>query len=163
MNIPEKIQHIEVYYDGRCAICCTFHEWVNRQERLFPVRFIAYQSEQAELLFPGVTSMDPEGDMIVRTNEGDVFRAAEGWVLCLLSCQKYQKYARRLASPQLLPLAKKCCHLIASNRLTLSKILFGKKDQALAREIHEMPGQGCDDGCSCEVGEHRRDTPDGLI
>lgn len=163
MNIPEKIQNIEVYYDGRCAVCCTFHEWVNRQDRLFPVRFVAYQSEQAEILFPGVTLMDPGRDMIVRTDQRDVFRGAEGWVLCLLSCQRYQKCARRLASPQLLPVARKCCHLIAKNRLSLSKILLGKKSQELAQLIHQMPEQKCDRGCAYEAEDHERDTPDGLI
>jgi len=79
MNIPDTIQSIEVYYDGRCAMCCRFHEWVNRQPRAFAVTFVAYQSPRAENLFPGVTGMDPDLDMIVRTERGDIFRGAEGW------------------------------------------------------------------------------------
>ncbi len=65
MKIPENIRHIEVYYDGRCGMCCTFHEWVNRQPRAFAVRFAPYQSALAEEWFPGVRALGPEREMIV--------------------------------------------------------------------------------------------------
>ena len=48
MKIPTQIQGIEVFYDGRCGMCCSFHEWVNRQPRAFGVEFIAYQAARAE-------------------------------------------------------------------------------------------------------------------
>ena len=160
MKIPEKIQHIEVYYDGRCGMCCTFHEWVNQQVRAFPVRFVAYQSPQAEEWFPGVTELEPEREMIVRTDDGTLYRAAEGWVLCLLSCKKYQAVARRLASPVLMPVAEKTCHALAARRHGLSKIFFRKKDHEVAAELHRMPGQECHDDCANTQYES---IPDGVI
>ena len=78
MNLPLQIKFIEVFYDGRCGMCCTFHEWINRQERAYEVRFHPYQSPEAERVFPGVNTLDPAREMIVRTNEGKVYRAAEG-------------------------------------------------------------------------------------
>lgn len=168
MKLPENIQSLEIHYDGRCAICCTFHEWLSRQPRAFPVRFLAYQSDESERVFPGVGSLDPDRDLIVRTDEGEVYRGEEAWVLCLLSCRDYQAWARRLASPKLLPLAKKMCSLIASNRLTLSKLFFKKKNEDLAKAIHKMPEQECGGGCPIEGArghrrEMKRDIPDGLL
>jgi len=160
MNIPPDIKKIEVYYDGRCAMCCTFQEWVSQQNRAFEVEFVPYQSERAEELFAGVREMDPDRDMIVRTDQGKIFRGAEGWVLCMLSCQSYERWARRLASPQLLPVARKTCNLIAANRLGISKVLFRKKDKALADAVHEMPQQKCDGSCQLD---HPEDSPDGVI
>lgn len=160
MKIPETINEIEVYYDGHCAMCCTFHEWLNRQARTFPVNFLAYQSPQAEIIFPGVTKLDPELEMIVRTDQGEIFKGAEGWVLCLLSCKSYQGIARRLAAPRLLPVAKKTCNLIASNRIGISKIFFSKKDKALAHALHEMPNPHCQTSCE---NIRDQDIPDGLL
>lgn len=160
MNIPNDIKKIEVYYDGRCGMCCTFQEWVSRQQRAFEVEFVPYQSERAGVLFPGVRELDPDRDMIVRTDRGDIFRGAEGWVLCMLSCQSYEKWAKRLASLRLLPVARKTCNLIAANRLGISKVLFRKKDRALADAVHEMPQQPCEGRCHIDPP---KDAPDGLL
>ncbi|MGJ8677744.1 MAG: DCC1-like thiol-disulfide oxidoreductase family protein [Akkermansiaceae bacterium] len=139
MKIPENIQYIEVYYDGRCGMCCTFHEWVNVQERNYEVRFVAYQDPRAEEWFRGVNELEPEREMIVRTDQGKLYRAAEGWVLCLLSCKKYQQIARRLAHPRLLPFAEKTCHALAARMHKLSKIFFNKKDREVAENLHQIP------------------------
>jgi len=155
MKIPNNIQYIEVYYDGRCGMCCTFHEWVNAQKRAYPVRFIAYQSPQAEEWFPGVNELEPEREMIVRTDTHKLYRGAEGWVLCLLSCEKYQGIARRVATPTLLPFAEKTCHALAARRHKLSKIFFRKKDREVADEIHRIPEEECVGACSS--------IPDGFI
>ncbi|MCP5536412.1 MAG: DUF393 domain-containing protein [Akkermansiaceae bacterium] len=155
MKIPNNIQHIEVYYDGRCGMCCTFHEWVNKQERAYPVYFVPYQSARAEEWFPGVNQLEPEREMIVRTDDGSLYRAAEGWVLCLLSCRKFQGVARRLTSPVLMPVAEKTCHALAARRHGLSKIFFRKKDREVAAELHRMPSEECAGTCS--------NIPDGLI
>ena len=155
MKIPNNIQYIEVYYDGRCGMCCTFHEWVNEQTRAFPVRFIAYQDPQAEEWFPGVNKLEPEREMIVRLHDGQLYRGAEGWVLCLLSCKKYQGIARRIANPALLPFAAKTCHALAARRHQLSKIFFRKKDREVAEALHRMPEEECPDACA--------HSPDGLI
>ena len=160
MKIPESIQNIEVYYDGRCGMCCTFHEWVNKQPRAFTVRFVPYQSPRAEEWFPGVNALEPEREMIVRADNGELYRAARGWVLCLLSCANYQGVARRLASPVLLPFAEKVCHALAARRHKLSKVFFRKKDLEVAKELHRMPGQGC--GEDCRVAQHGN-IPDGGI
>ncbi len=160
MNIPNNIQHIEIYYDGRCGMCCTFHEWVNKQGRAYPVQFVPYQSARAEEWFPGVNELEPEREMIVRTDDGTLYRAAEGWVLCLLSCTKYQGIARRLASPILMPVAEKTCHALASRRHGLSKVFFRRKDNEVAAALHQMPGQQCEG--ECHLAAHG-EIPDGLF
>ena len=160
MKIPTNIQYIEVYYDGRCGMCCTFHEWVNEQKRAFPVRFIAYQSPQAEEWFPGVNALEPEREMIVRTGEHTLYRGAQGWVLCLLSCEKYQGIAHRVAKPALLPFAEKTCHALAARRHGLSKVFFRKKDKEVGADLHRMPGQECEG--ECQLTAHG-EIPDGLF
>lgn len=156
MKIPEQIQYIEIYYDGRCGMCCEFQEWLNRQARAFSVRFVPYQDEMAEVWFPELSQLEPEREMIVRTDRHEVFRGAEGWVLCLLSCEKYQGVARRMASPTLLPLTQKICQALAARRYTISKLLFARKDREVAAELHRLPTEECQGECQIPDGDKNK-------
>lgn len=138
MKLPENIEKIEIYYDGHCGMCCTFQEWLHEQKRAFEVQFVPYQSESAKELCPKICELEPDREMIVRTKNGEIYRGAEGWVLSLFSCKKYQDVARRLANPVLLPFAEKVCRAIASRRYKLSRIFFSKKDNEVAEKLHEM-------------------------
>ena len=147
MELPDTIEGIEVFYDGRCGMCCTFHEWIARQPRAFRIGFIPYQAPDAERVFPGIGALDPAREMVVRTTGNEIFRGAEAWVWCLYSCANHQEAARRLAGPRLLPIAIHACHLLAANRHALSKVFFRKKDQHVRKELHRMEAVVCTDGC----------------
>jgi predicted DCC family thiol-disulfide oxidoreductase YuxK len=143
MRLSDRMERIEVFYDGRCGMCCSFHEWINRQPRAFPVEFIPYQAPHAEQVFPGLGMLDPAREMVVRTCGGGIFRGAEAWVWCLYSCANHQAVARRLARPRLLPVAVHACRVLASNRHALSKIFFRKKDRLVRNELHRMEPPKC--------------------
>ena len=146
MNLPNQIKEIEVFYDGRCGMCCSFHEWINRQPRAFAIGFIPYQAAHAERVFPGLGMLDPAREMVVRTSEGGIFRGAEAWVWCLYSCANYQMAARRLGGPGLLPVAIHACRVLAANRHALSKVFFRSKDRKVREELHRMEAVGCSGG-----------------
>ena len=77
MKFPIHQKKIEIFYDGRCGMCCSFHEWINRQKRAFEIDFIPYQAAEVEDVFPGINTLDPAREMIVRTDDGRIFRGAE--------------------------------------------------------------------------------------
>ena len=156
MNLPIHVKSIEVYYDGRCGMCCTFHEWIHRQARAFDIRFVPYQSPVAEEVFPGIGTLDPAREMVVRTNEGKIFRGAEAWVWCLYSCAYHRSLARRLAKPMMLAVAVRMCRLLASNRHSLSKVFFRRKDREVRDTLHSMEMPDCEDGqCATDHDEWR--------
>jgi len=144
MKLPATIKGIEVYYDGRCGMCCTFHEWINRQPRAFAITFIPYQAPHAERVFPGLGTLDPAREMVVRTSEGEIYRGAEAWVWCLYSCANHQTAARRLAGPKWLPIAIQACRVLAANRHALSKVFFRRKDRKVKDELHTMEPLKCE-------------------
>ena len=148
MNLPKQIKGIEVFYDGRCGMCCSFHEWINRQPRAFAIEFIPYQAAHAEQVFPGLGELDPAREMVVRTGEGEIFRGAEAWVWCLNSCANHQEVARRLGGPGLLPVAIHACRVLAANRQTLSKVFFRSKDRMVREKLHRMETAECE-GVDC--------------
>lgn len=143
MNLPKQAEGIEVFYDGRCGMCCCFHEWINRQPRAFPIEFIPYQAAHAERVFPGLCTLDPAREMIVRTSEGVIYRGAEAWVWCLYSCANHQDAARRLGGPGLLPIAIHACRVLAANRHALSKVFFRSKDRKVRETLHRMEEPEC--------------------
>lgn len=156
MKLPQQIRGVEVFYDGRCGMCCTFHEWIQRQPRAFGIRFIPYQSAEAEEVFPGISTLDPAREMVVRTSEGTVYRGAEAWVWCLYSCANHRGLARRLARPAMLAVAVRVCRLLAANRHGLSKVFFRRKDREVREKLHEMASLECPDGsCPREHDEWR--------
>jgi predicted DCC family thiol-disulfide oxidoreductase YuxK len=150
MQLNQNLEGIEVFYDGRCGMCCSFHEWIARQPRAFRIEFIPYQSPDAERVFPGLGTLDPAREMVVRTSDDEIFRGAEAWVWCLYSCANHQDSARRLAGPGLLPIAIHACRVLAANRHALSKVFFRSKDKQVRKELHRMEVARCDDGC-CAV------------
>jgi predicted DCC family thiol-disulfide oxidoreductase YuxK len=158
MKLPLITKKIEVFYDGRCGMCCTFHEWISRQSRAFGVDFIPYQAGEAGLVFPGLNTLDPAREMIVRTDEEKIYRGAEAWVCCLYSCAEYRSFAKRLSGPYLLPVAIWTCRLLSANRHGLSKIFFRKKDREVRRILHTMEVPACEGNfCITEKDEWRRE------
>lgn len=144
MNLPKEIKGMEVFYDGRCGMCCSFHEWIHRQPRAFAIEFIPYQAARAEQVYPGIGTLDPAREMVVRTSEQQIFRGAEAWVWCLYSCANHQTAARRLGGPRLLPVAIHACRVLAANRHALSKVFFRRKDQKVKEELHQMETAPCE-------------------
>lgn len=139
MNLPLQVKGIEVFYDGRCGMCCTFAEWIGGQERAFAVKFVPYQAEEAGEVLPGIEALDPAREMVLRVDGENIYRGAEAWVYCLYSCVSYRKLARRLAGPRMLPVAKKVCVALAANRHGLSKIFFRRKDREVRKHLHAIP------------------------
>lgn len=150
INLSNEVKSVEVYYDGKCGMCCTFHEWINNQKRANEIVFLPYQSAEAQALFPELNTLDPAREMVVRTDTGEIYRAAEAWVWCLWSCEKYRGVAKKFSSPALLPHVQKLCHMLAANRITLSKLFFRKKSKQVAAQLHAMPSAECDDD-NCKI------------
>ena len=156
MKLPIHPKKIEVFYDGRCGMCCSFHEWINQQKRAFEIKFVPYQAAEAERIFPGIHTLDPAREMIVRTDEGWVFRGEEAWVWCLYSCSDYRDFAHRLARPVMLGIAIRVCRLLAANRQGLSKIFFRRKDREVRETLHNMTPPDCEgDHCAADKDEWR--------
>lgn len=138
-------------------MCCTFHEWIARQARAFEIDFIPYQAAKAEVVFPGINTLDPAREMIVRiVADGVVYRGAEAWVMCLYSCVRHRHLAERLARPAMLAVAIRACRLLAANRHGLSKIFFRRKDREVRENLHNMAGDDCREGsCVADLDEWR--------
>jgi predicted DCC family thiol-disulfide oxidoreductase YuxK len=128
VNLTNEIKTIELFYDARCGMCCTFMEWLERQERACETICLDYQSDEAKKRFPEILHYEPDKQMVSRVNDEVIHYGGESWVCCLWSCARYRWLAKLLNSRLLLPMAKKVCYLISRNRLWVSKVFFRKKN-----------------------------------
>jgi predicted DCC family thiol-disulfide oxidoreductase YuxK len=147
MTINQEMRSIEVYYDGSCAMCGRFKNWLGKQHHLIGVKLLNYASEAAREHFPDLAKYQPEKAMVVRADTGEIYQGAEATVICLWACREYRGLAMKLRKPLFLPLARKIYPLIASNRYVISKLLID--DSKLKRELEKQKDH-CNDG-SCDL------------
>lgn len=142
------IRQLHVFYDARCALCQACRHWLDKQAKYVPLQFVAYQSEEAGRLCPGLERFRPDQEIVVLADNGNIYQGGAAWVMCFWALREYRALSQRLATPVLFPLARKICHLVSSHRLRLSRF-FGKGahgDKALLEALDHEPADACPNG-----------------
>lgn len=141
VKLDKEVKTIEAFYDAECGICCTFMDWLNKQNRACELVCLGYQSDEAQEVFPELLNYEPDKVMVVRvdadTDDPKIYQGGEAWVCCLWSCTRYRWLAKIVNNRLLLPIAKKICYFVSRNRLGISRLFFRKKDTKIE----------CDGGC----------------
>lgn len=114
------VPDLTVLYDSSCGFCVSCRRWIEHQPAYVSLRFIASQSARAASLFPELTQGDAREELVVVTDEGDVYRGASAWIMCLWALQEYREWALRLSAPALLPFARQAFELLSRNRKGIS-------------------------------------------
>ena len=149
------MNRLTAFYDARCAMCIACRRWIEKEPKYLAVDFVSYQSKRAREICPDLDRFDPAGEIVVMADDGGIYRGGKAWIMCLYALKGYREWALRLAQPSLLPVAKKLCHLISTNRLTLSKFLRNRGLEDLKRELAATPppiptGANCENG-TCRI------------
>lgn len=139
------MNRLYILYDSQCEFCRRCRIWLGRQPSYVPLVFLPFQSPEAECRFPGLKELQPEKEIVVISDEGDVWQGGAAWVTCLWALCEYREWSQRLAHPALLPLARRVCEVVSSNRHALSKWLSHRdSDPAeLAAVLATMPEEKC--------------------
>ena len=141
---------LTIFYDVDCGLCGGFRRWMKTQESTVQLEFLPFNSMAAKKRLPELARMHPEREIVVMSDEGQVWQGAGAWVTCLWALKDWRGWAKRLASPVLLPVAGNVCQLISQNRLGLSRLLALRSDAELRADCAGTPSN-CADG-QCEVG-----------
>lgn len=142
------MKRLYVLYDAECGLCRRCRDWLRRQPAYIELKFVAFQSPEAEFRLPGIGAMKPDEQLLVVSDTGEVYKGAYAWVMCLYALRDYREWSQRLASPALLPWARRICELVSENRLSISR-LFAKKP-AEFEKIMTPPNPTCE-GDKCRV------------
>lgn len=141
---------LTIFYDRHCGLCSSFRRWMCSQDSTVRFEFLPDDSEEALRRLPELKALGAAREVVVMSDTGEVWQGAGAWVTCLWVLRDWRAWAKRLASPVLLPVAGNVCHLISQNRLGLSKLLALRSDEALARECAGA-AEACREGV-CGVG-----------
>ncbi len=97
---------LTMFYDGRCGLCCALRDWIGRQRQLVPV--------ECE------PKSDDQNDLIVVADSGEVWSGDSAWLMVLWALADYRHWAYRLASPALLPTARRVFAQVSAYRGAIS-------------------------------------------
>ncbi len=93
------IRSLTVLYDAACPLCRHVRGWLERQWQLVPLEFVAAGSEQAEQRYPGLDHARTLREITVISDGGEVYEAAEAWVVCLWALKHHRAMSHRLSTP----------------------------------------------------------------
>ena len=128
-----------VMYDSHCGLCTGVRDWLRLQPSYLDLRLLASDSEEARRMFPGL----PSGELAVVSNDGQVWLGDNAFIVCLWALREYRRWARRLASPMLRPMARQAFEAVSRNRKSVSSLLCLKSESELKIRLHEVTIPPC--------------------
>ena len=133
-----------VLYDANCGLCSSVRDWVQDQAQLIAMGFVVANSPRAAQLFPSLSrpGTRPE-ELIVVDDCGGVYREGHAWIMCLYALAEYRALSLRLASPTLLPLARKAFSFLSKRRNALSELLGMGSDRQMAARLEQEGAIAC--------------------
>ena len=143
------MRSLTVLYDARCGLCSNARRWLEGQPQIVPLELLAADSEEARRRYPTLAEAEPE-ELVVVSDEGDVYRGSHAWIVCLWALQDYREWSFRFARPALLPLARGIVEWVSTRRHRLSRALGMMSDQEIALAV--SGGGACDDGRCAKEG-----------
>lgn len=143
------MNHLTIFYDSKCGLCSRFKSWLEKEPAYVELLFHPYDSLEAERILPGIERYDPEKELLVLADNGDLYRGADSWIMCLWATRNHRLQAARLAQPGIKPLVKRICVVVSSGRHNLSALLHLSADADLASDIAKLEAA---DPSICEAG-----------
>ena len=128
-------------YDSRCELCCRLKSWLQRQ--WLELRLVPAGSEEAKTLFPGLDQIVSSEDLTVVSDDGSVYLNNRAWIMALWALEDYREWARRLAHPLLMPLARQAFDAVSKNRHVVSRWLAGAPVETIAEELRTRSLEPC--------------------
>jgi predicted DCC family thiol-disulfide oxidoreductase YuxK len=137
------MRRLYVLYDSRCQLCCRLAQWLGEQEAWLELKILPAGTHEVREMFPGLETVTSGDELVVVSDEGEVYLGDRAWIMCLFALARYRKLAWRLAHPLLLPLARQAYEALSRNRYVISRWLRGRSVEALASELGGISVPAC--------------------
>jgi predicted DCC family thiol-disulfide oxidoreductase YuxK len=134
---------LHVLYDPRCELCLRLKDWLLGQRHWLDLEMIPAGSDLARRMFPGLGEITSSDDLVVISDDGNVYLNNRAWIMCLYALEAYRSWSFRLAHPLLLPLARQAFDTLSKNRHKISLWLAGHDPGKLANELRQVPLDSC--------------------
>jgi predicted DCC family thiol-disulfide oxidoreductase YuxK len=129
------MKRLYVLFDAKCELCRRVRFWLDKQQTFVPLAFVPLQAPDLEERFPGVTELEPARQILVIADNGDVWRGADAWIMCLWALREYRQWSQRLAGPLLRPFARRICEMVSANRHRFNDWFQGSSTSEIATQL----------------------------
>ncbi|MGI8733950.1 MAG: thiol-disulfide oxidoreductase DCC family protein [Pyrinomonadaceae bacterium] len=113
---------LTVLYDPTCGLCRRAHGWLAQEGKLVELVFVPCKSEEARRRFPQLDHDLTAKDLTVVGDYGEVYLGPKAWLMVLWALSQYREWSYRLASPELLPTARRVVSLISQHRFQIGRV-----------------------------------------
>lgn len=113
---------LTVLYDARCEFCHAIRGWLTNQPKYVDLSFIAAGSETARDKFPELNHEATLSELTVVSDQGWVYKDAKAWLICLWALREYREWSLELATPEMMPLARRFIAWVSRNRFRYANI-----------------------------------------
>lgn len=137
------MEKLYVLYDPRCELCERLKDWLLIQRSWLGLSMVPASSEKARKLFPELDKIASAKDLVVVSDDGQVFLNERAWIMTLYALEDYREWANRLAHPLLLPLARQAFATISRNRFAISRWLKASGPEAIAADLRKVVLEPC--------------------
>jgi predicted DCC family thiol-disulfide oxidoreductase YuxK len=138
------MEKLYILYDPKCELCERLKDWLLVQRSWLGLSMIPAGSDKARKLFPELEKIATANDLVVISDEGEVYLNDRAWIMALYALEEYRDWACRLAHPLLLPLARQAFATLSRNRYAISRWLIGKySPERIAGELRKVALQAC--------------------
>jgi len=137
------MNRLYLLYDDRCELCRRLKNWVLRQDAWLELKLLPAGSPAARQLFPGLEQIATGNDLVAISDLGEVYLNNHAWIMCLYALREYRGWARRLAHPLLLPLARQAFDTLSKNRQGISQWLAGDDPRGIADQLSRVTLEPC--------------------
>jgi len=137
------MEKLYVLYDPKCELCKRLKDWLLIQRSWLDLCMIPAGSEQARKMFPELEKIASPNDLAVISDDGQVFLNDRAWIMTLYALEEYRDWAKRLAHPLLLPLARQAFAAISRDRYAISRWLKAVSPEAIAGELRKVVLEPC--------------------
>ncbi len=138
------MRRLFIIYDARCGLCRRARGWIEAQEAILDLVFVAAGSGPARRLFPTLAWSERPEELVVVGDDGGVYRGGHAWIMCLYALEDYRDWSERLASPALVPLARQGFALLSKQRGRISRWLGLASEREIADALARVAAPACE-------------------
>lgn len=110
------VTSLTVLYDADCPLCRRVRRWLEHQDQLVPLLWVACGSEQARHLLPGLDHDRTRQEVTVVADTGEVWTAEGAWITCLWATRTHRRLALWLSHPARRSSARHVALAVAARR-----------------------------------------------
>jgi predicted DCC family thiol-disulfide oxidoreductase YuxK len=137
------MERLYVLYDPKCELCERLRDWLLVQRTWLALCMVPAGCEKAQKMFPELKEIATCNDLVVVSDDGQVYLNNSAWIMALYALEEYREWACRLAHPMIAPFVRQAFEMISKNRHAISGWLSDDRPEEIAGELRKVPLAPC--------------------